>query len=120
MAGIMNQARNQPIPFIRWNSLREWLRVNRMIFYLLGVVIGSGLIYGLAFIRIANLFELYEKPRLNLYTLPSGGEAGLRQIILAFVALALLYWLGWLLAGRIQGKIGWIVVIGGAISFGVL
>ena len=102
------------------SSLKRRLGANRMAFFLFGLATISAVIYGLGFVRIANLFELYQKPILNLYTLPQGGEAGLRQVILAFLALGMLYWSGWRLAGRMQEKAGWIIVIGGTLVFGLI
>lgn len=102
------------------NSLKDRLRANRLVLLLSGLAAASGLIYLFAFARIANLFELYDRPLLNLYTLPRGGETGLHTLILAFLALGILYGLGWRLARNLDGRAGWAVVIGGSLMFGVI
>ena len=101
-------------------SSRDWSLLDRPALWLSGLAVASGLIYGLGFTRMANLFELYNLPRLNLFTLPLGGYPGLYRLILAFLALAILYGLGWRLARNLEGKAGWAVVLGGSLLFGVI
>jgi hypothetical protein len=121
MASLTDQGQNHAGTYLQpANSLREWLQVYRPLLLLSGLAVGSGLIYGLGFAKIANLFSLYEKPLLNLYTLPQGGEAGLLRVILAFLALTILYWWSWRLARHLQGKSAWGIVIAGSLVFGTI
>jgi alpha-1,6-mannosyltransferase len=121
MASLTDQSQNHAGTFLQWaNSLREWLQVYRPLLLLSSLVFGSGLIYGLGFAKIANLFSLYERPLLNLYTLPHGGEDGLLRVLLAFMVLTILYWWAWRLARHLHGKTAWGIVIAGSLVLGII
>ena len=121
MSSITNQGQNvQRHRLWPVNLPRERLDVYRRVLLLSGLAAGSGLIYCLGFAKIANLFGLYDRPLLNLYTLPQGGEDGPRNLILAFLALAIFYGLGWRMSKNLGGKAAWAVVFGGSLFFGIV
>jgi hypothetical protein len=97
-------------------QLTGWLWKNKLILALSGCALLNPLIYGFSFLPMANLLEYYPLPRLNLYTLPQGGYPGLYRVILAFLMLGLVYWLGWRLAQQAPGKAAWMLVLGSSLA----
>jgi alpha-1,6-mannosyltransferase len=102
------------------NLLLDWVLENKTILSLTSLAILNAFNYGFVFISFASLLTLYQKPRLNLYTLTQGGIPGLGRIILAFLVLGLAYWQGWRITRSIQGKTAWAVVLGGSLVSGIL
>jgi alpha-1,6-mannosyltransferase len=102
------------------HTILDWVVEYKAILPLSGLAILNLLIYGLVFIPFANLLALYQRPRLNLFSLTQGEVQGLAQIILAFLALGLIYWQGWRITRSMQGKAAWVVVIGGSLISGIL
>lgn len=105
---------------LRSRPVLEWVVENNAILALSSLAILNLLIYGFVFIPLANLLALYQRPRLNLFILTQGGVYGLGKIILAFLALGLIYWQGWRITRNLQGKTAGVVVIGGSLISGIL
>jgi fumarate reductase subunit D len=85
---------------------------------LVGICLASMLIYVLAFLFPANLFILYNQPRLDISLLYRGGTIAFLRMIFAFVSLGLLYWGGYRLTSRhTQGKAAWFIVVCGMLAF---
>lgn len=122
MASVTNRKRIlQRGSILQPSPVWDWMLENKAILSLSGLAILNVLIYGTVFLPLANLQELYQEPRLNLYTLPQGGIPGLWRVILAFSILGLVYWQGWRLARQLQGKAAWAIVLGGSlVSAGAL
>lgn len=87
---------------------------------LAGIAGLSALLYWLAFVDPYSLFDLYQRPRLELYQLSKDNPMARWLLVIAFLAQGALYWLGWRLAQRTQGRTAWIVVVGGALIFGTI
>ncbi|MEP6895199.1 MAG: hypothetical protein ABI986_06295, partial [Chloroflexota bacterium] len=92
---------------------------------LTGVAIASLLIYIYAFLSPINLLKLYNKPRLDLTLLLYQGKPAYIRLVLAFIGVWVLYWLGYRISlkacteqGRsVQQRSGWIIVIVGMLAF---
>ena len=80
----------------------------------------SGVVYWLAFVRPANLLEIYDQARPDLYYLYAAGSPVHLGIILAFIVLAVMYWLAYRLVQQMQGGAGWIIVLGGSAAFAAI
>lgn len=116
MTSITNRKQDlRGVGVLRPDSILEWMGENKSILALSGLALLNVIIYGFGFIPVANLLELYQKPLLNLRTLPQGEAPGLWRILLAFLVLGLIYWQGWRLTTRLQGKAAWGVVLGGCL-----
>ena len=77
----------------------------------------SALIYALAFSLPYNLVAQQSPPYHPLSDLTGGSRGALAWLVAAFLALGLLYWLGWRLARRVRGPAAWAIVAGGAVTF---
>jgi hypothetical protein len=84
---------------------------------LAGVAGLSLLLYLLAFVRPYNLFELYQRPRLELYDISKDYPMARWLLVAVFLIQGALYWLGWRLAQRTRARAAWIVVLGSAAAF---
>ncbi len=84
---------------------------------LAGVATLSVLLYLLAFVRPYNLFDLYQRPRLEVYTLSKDYPMARWLLVAVFLIEGGLYWLGWRLAQRVRGRTAWMVVLGSAVAF---
>ena len=62
---------------------------------LTGVALASLLIYIYAFLSPINLLKLYNKPRLDLSLLLYQGTPAYVRLVLAFIGVWVLYWLGY-------------------------
>jgi hypothetical protein len=80
----------------------------------------SALVYWLAFVRPANLFEIYRTAQPDLYKMYAAGSPVHLGILLAFLALALVYWLAYRLTLQVQERSGWIAMLGGSLAFAVV
>lgn len=88
---------------------------------LVTVLVVSLAIYALAFVLPANLLRLYQHTRLDGHLLQDAGTWGYVRMIVAFVALALLYIFGLRAAGETGSRAAWLIVLLGTIAFiGVL
>ena len=121
MASILNRKvtwsgayQSRAIPIL------DWLAERRLLLYLAGLAGLNLLIYAYAILPTASLLRLYDTPHLNLYTLPEGGAAGRGRLILAFLALGLVYWQAWRISRKLQGKAAWAIVLGGCLASGLL
>jgi hypothetical protein len=81
------------------------------------IVLASLLIYILAFLLPINLLKLYAQPRLDLNFLSSQGIPAYVKLALAFIGVSVLYWLGYRIVGKLQGKAAWSIVIVGMLAF---
>jgi hypothetical protein len=78
-------------------------------------------VYLLLFVRPWNLLVLYVRPLLDLRRLSAEDPLARWQLLVGFVLLGLLYWLGWRIALRARGRAAWVLVLAGAaISGGIL
>jgi hypothetical protein len=105
----------------RINALRftpglAWIPANGAILVFSGLALLNALIYGFGFLPVANLLSLYQSPLLNLHTLPHGGVPGLVRVILAFVALGMVYWQGWRIARGLRGRAAWVILLGSSLA----
>lgn len=80
----------------------------------------STLIYWLAFTQPYPLLALSNTPLLDLYKIARADAFAPQKLLLAFVALAILYWLGWRVARQLAGRAAWVIVIGGALASGII
>ena len=85
---------------------------------LAGIAALSALLYLLVLTRPFNLLELYPFPELELRKLSQDYPSARWSLVALFLAQGGLYWLGWRLARRTQGRAAWIVVLGGAAVLG--
>ncbi|HEX9840001.1 MAG TPA: hypothetical protein VGA72_11665 [Anaerolineales bacterium] len=81
------------------------------------VVLASMLIYVFAFLLPINLLELYDQPRLDRDLLFYQGTPSYVRLSLAFIGVWALYWLGYRISLRVEGRRAWIVVIAGMLAF---
>lgn len=72
-------------------------------------------IYLWAFTDRYSLFEWYQKPQLTVYQLSKFHPAIYSSLISVFIAQAGFYWLGWRMVRQVQGRLAWMVVLGGAL-----
>lgn len=92
---------------------------------LTGVALASLLIYIFALLLPINLLELYDQPRLDRDLLFYQGTPAYVRLVLAFIGVWVLYWLGYRISlkacterGRsVQERSGWIIVIVGMLAF---
>ncbi len=88
---------------------------------LAGLAALSVLLYGVAFSRPYSLTALQRPPTYDLPRLPQADPHTVAPLVVAFIALGVIYWLGWRLARQIRGPAAWAIVAGGALaSAGVL
>jgi hypothetical protein len=121
MASITNRKKIlQWVDALPRNPILDWILENKAVLSLSSLAILNALIYGFGFLPMANLLALYQVPRLNLYSLPLGGFTGLWRVILAFLALGLVYWQGWRIARHIRGKAAWAIILGSSLAYGII
>jgi hypothetical protein len=87
---------------------------------LAGIAGLSTLLYWLAFVKPYNLLALHQRPLLNLYKLSAEMPSAPWLLLIAFLGQGALYWLGWRAAQRAQGKVAWLVILGGTLVSGGL
>ncbi len=102
-----------------------WIKLQRLIVGHPVVVLVSAaglsvLIYLVVFVRSLNLIDLRDQPLLNLFQISKSDPAIAWKLGTAFVGLGLLYWLAWRTAHRARDRRAWLVIIGGALLFGLL
>ncbi len=101
------------------HNLKAQSRDSTAVALLAGVAGMNLLLYLLAFVRPYNLFDLYQRPRLELYQISKDYPMARWLLVAVFLIQGALYWLGWRLAQRTRGRAAWIVVLGGAAAFSV-
>ncbi|HEX9012223.1 MAG TPA: hypothetical protein VF813_01860, partial [Anaerolineaceae bacterium] len=84
----------------------------------------SMMIYALLFARIAYLPEYYWQPlatgkEVSLRLLDGGHGLVRAELILSFIALGVLYYMGWKAAHYARGWLAWAVVLAGGLAFGL-
>ncbi len=84
---------------------------------LIGAALGSLAIYFLAFTLPTNLLTLYQRDSLIGGLLRHAGLPGFLRISVAFISVALLYFVGLRAAHQTSGKTAWMIVIGGTLAF---
>jgi hypothetical protein len=84
------------------------------------IALANALIYWLAFTQPYHLLGLYKKPLLDLYQITRGDALAPQKLLLAFIALSILYWLGWRVARQLESRLGWIIVLLGAVVSGTI
>ena len=87
---------------------------------LTGIAALNGLIYWLVFTRPYSLTKYYRRPLLNLHDLSRNDPLANWRLLGAFLALGLLYWLGWRTARHARGRSAWAAVLGGALISGAV
>jgi hypothetical protein len=78
------------------------------------------LVFWLAFVRPADLREIYPQATPHLFFIHEPGSRVHLNLILAFICLALIYLLAWRTAGEASGKAAWGLVVGGSLAFGAV
>ncbi|MEP7137399.1 MAG: hypothetical protein ABI904_20940 [Chloroflexota bacterium] len=92
---------------------------------LTGVALVSLLIYIFAFLLPINLLKQYNHPRLDLSLLLYQGTPAKMRLVLAFIGVWVLYWLGYTVSLKastersrsVEERNGWIIVIVGMLAF---
>lgn len=84
---------------------------------LVAVFFASLLIYIFAFLVPVNLLELYDQPRLDRDLLFYQGRPAYIKLIVAFVGVWVLYWLGYRISRKVEGRSAWIIVVFGMLAF---
>jgi hypothetical protein len=82
--------------------------------------LASVLLYWLAFTQPYNLFTFYPVPLFDLYKRARVDPLAPHKLLMAFMALAALYWLGWRAARKMSGRAAWLIVILGAAASGAV
>ncbi len=83
---------------------------------LAGTAVLSAVIYALAFSRPYNLAALQGQPHYTLSQHSQADPYAFASLVAAFVALGLLYWLGWRTARQAGGWAAWAIVAGGGVA----
>ncbi len=83
------------------------------------VAVVSAAIYAWALTKPINLIDYGDRPLFDLYRYARTDLYILLKLVVAFVALGGLYWLGWRAALRARDRRAWLIVIGGASLFGL-
>ena len=83
---------------------------------LAGAAIGAVLLYWIALVQPYNLLDLYDRPLLDLYRISKEDPAARWPMLWALLAVGVFYWLGWRAAQRAQGRLAWVIVLGGALT----
>lgn len=86
---------------------------------LIGVGLGSLIVYLLAFTLPTNLLVLYQRDSLIGHLLQRAGLNGFLRIGIAFISVGLLYIAGLRAAHQTTGKMAWMIVIGGSLAFNI-
>ena len=71
----------------------------------------SALIYWFGLTKPYHLFDLYQRPLLDLRSLTEGYPEKLWPLIVEYVALFALYLAGWQIVRRSYKRSAWIIVI---------
>jgi alpha-1,6-mannosyltransferase len=83
---------------------------------LASAAIGAVLLYWIALVQPYNLLDLYDRPLLDLYRISKEDPAARWPMLWALLAVGVFYWLGWRAAQRAQGRLAWVIVLGGALA----
>ncbi len=103
-----------PLPHLK-NFVTQ-LRSERYHLILLWIAAGASiLIYLQLFVLPANLFRLYETPRLDVNFLFNNEPAGRTNLITGFILGAIFYVIGWFATRQLPSRKGWSVVWDAAI-----
>jgi hypothetical protein len=86
---------------------------------LAAVAVISAVIYAWVLTKPINLIDYGNRPLFDLYRYAKIDPHILLKLVVAFVALGGLYWLGWRAALRAHDRRAWLIVIGGASLFGL-
>ncbi len=86
---------------------------------LAAVAVISTAIYAWALTRPIDLIDYGNRPLFDLYRYARIDPHVLLELVVAFVALGGLYWLGWRAALRSHDRRVWLIVIGGVSLFGL-
>jgi len=81
------------------------------------IVLASLLIYILAFLLPINLLKLYAQPRLDRDLLIHQGTPSYVRLVIAFMGVWVLYWLGYRISLKVQDRSAWSIVIVGMLAF---
>jgi hypothetical protein len=87
---------------------------------LAGAAILSALIYLLVFVRSFYFIELSDQPLLSLKQVTQSDPWIVWKVAVSFAVLGGLYWIAWRAAQKARGRRAWLIVLGGALVFGVL
>lgn len=86
---------------------------------LAGTAGASLLIYALFFVLPFNLLHLYDRPLWDLRDISQTWPWARWWLLIGFGLQAGLYWLGWRAAQRAREQSAWLIVLGGALLFGL-
>ena len=95
-------------------------KIRRPTLALLGIAALSALIYWFGLTRPYHLFDLYQRPLLDLRALTEGYPDRLWPLIIEFTILFVLYLAAWQIVRRTQPRSIWLIVIGSAVVFGFI
>ncbi|MCL4862926.1 MAG: hypothetical protein KJZ93_26185, partial [Caldilineaceae bacterium] len=77
----------------------------------------SALLYWWGFAAPFSLLAYHDRPLLDLFRLVQFKPEARALLISVFLAQGALYWLGWRVAQRAQGRLAWWIVVGWALLF---
>jgi fumarate reductase subunit D len=81
------------------------------------VALASLLIYVFGFLLPINLLNLYDQPRLDAYLMIRQGVTGYMRVVVSLLGVWVLYWLGYRISRKVQGRSAWVIVIFGMLVF---
>ena len=104
-------------------SVRDWRArggLQNPLLVLAALTALNAAVYLLFFAGPWNLLSLYLRPLLDLRRLSAGDPLARWRLVVGFVLLGLLYWLGWRAAQRARGRAAWVLVLAGAAISGAI
>jgi len=104
-------------------SVRDWRArggLQNPLLVLAALTALNAAVYLLFFSGPWNLLSLYLRPLLDLRRLSAGDPLARWRLVVGFVLLGLLYWLGWRAAQRARGRAAWVLVLAGAAISGAI
>ena len=91
-------------------------RRRKVVLLFAATALASATLYWLAFVQAANLLHLDRGLPQDLFLLGNGAAELNWRFLLAFAGLGFLYFFGYHLARRLQGRTAWLIVFGGALA----
>ena len=91
-------------------------RRRKLVLLFAATALASAALYWLAFVQAANLLHLDRGLPQDLFLLGNGAAELNWRFLLAFAGLGFLYFFGYHLARRLQGRTAWLIVFGGALA----
>ena len=85
-----------------------------------GLAVLNAAVYLLVFVKPWCLIALSPYPLLDLRRLSADDPLARWRLLAGFGLLGLLYWRGWYTARQVRGRVGWLLVLGGAAASGTI